>query len=90
MGAYDVRFFFWEKTFNRETLVLRVFFWAVLGLCWTNVGPMLSEEQRVLLGLDLKAQKNTLFLGHVRTMLGLWDLCCAYVGAWKENQNQAA
>ena len=53
-------------------------FWVTWGPRWAYVGPMLAyvepllgQERRVLLGLDFKAQKNTLFLGHVGAYLGL-------------------
>jgi hypothetical protein len=38
---------------------------------------MLGQERRVHLGLALRAQMNTLFLGHGGGMLGL---CGTYVG----------
>ena len=30
---------FLGKNLQQKPLVLRVFFWAFLGLCWANVGP---------------------------------------------------
>ena len=63
LGGYDGRFFL-EKTFNRETLVLRFFlgrFGPMLDQCWAYVGTMLGEERRVHLSPSIRAQMNRPF-----------------------------